>query len=473
MNRQELDRELGQAGAVELLQSANLARLAYNGPDGLPRVIPVGFLVERRAHRHLHGDDGSQAPGALVASRGRGHDRRRQHSGREKVRAGARDRDRGDRRRGGVLVPRSREEDDGCRAGPDLRARRPLPVRPDGAHLDRAARVLFHDFGVGRVPTFISELAVDRQVVSVRPLTEGGRDVHGENSSHKDKPESRGRLRDRLHRRREARKQREAERARLARENPTPRTTPGKPRLGAVAPVAQQVRFCTAGDGVALAYAVHGSGPPIVRAANWLTHLDFDWESPVWRHWLDGSRRPHARPLRRARMRAVGYEGRRAVGRDLGRGPRNRRRGRRRRALRAAGHLAGRGDRGRLRGTASGAGQRPRPLRRLRARPQRRVASARASEAMAAAIRAGWTEANPAFRRVFSTLFFPHGASEQMAWYEELQRSSTSPRTPGGYTRRATRSTSSTRAAGYRADPRRPARAERACRSRRAGSWPR
>ena len=44
MNPQELDRELGQAGAVELLQSAHLARLAYNGPDGHPRVIPVGFL---------------------------------------------------------------------------------------------------------------------------------------------------------------------------------------------------------------------------------------------------------------------------------------------------------------------------------------------------------------------------------------------------------------------------------------------
>ena len=43
MNRQELDRELGQAGAEELLRSAQLARLAYNGPDGFPRVIPIGF----------------------------------------------------------------------------------------------------------------------------------------------------------------------------------------------------------------------------------------------------------------------------------------------------------------------------------------------------------------------------------------------------------------------------------------------
>ena len=43
MNRQELDRELGQAGAGELLESAQLARVAYNGRDGLPRVIPIGF----------------------------------------------------------------------------------------------------------------------------------------------------------------------------------------------------------------------------------------------------------------------------------------------------------------------------------------------------------------------------------------------------------------------------------------------
>ena len=43
MNRQELDRELGQAGATELLRSALLLRLAYNGADGLPRVIPIGF----------------------------------------------------------------------------------------------------------------------------------------------------------------------------------------------------------------------------------------------------------------------------------------------------------------------------------------------------------------------------------------------------------------------------------------------
>ncbi len=43
MDRQDVTRELGQPGARELLESATLARLAYNGPDGLPRVIPIAF----------------------------------------------------------------------------------------------------------------------------------------------------------------------------------------------------------------------------------------------------------------------------------------------------------------------------------------------------------------------------------------------------------------------------------------------
>jgi pimeloyl-ACP methyl ester carboxylesterase/DNA-binding winged helix-turn-helix (wHTH) protein len=48
----------------------------------------------------------------------------------------------------------------------------------------------------------------------------------------------------------------------------------------------QEVRFCRAPDGVRLAYASAGSGPPLVKAANWLTHLRVDWESIVWGHWL-------------------------------------------------------------------------------------------------------------------------------------------------------------------------------------------
>jgi pimeloyl-ACP methyl ester carboxylesterase len=49
----------------------------------------------------------------------------------------------------------------------------------------------------------------------------------------------------------------------------------------------QQTRFVKATDGVQLAWAESGRGPTLVKAANWLTHLDYELRSPVWRHWLD------------------------------------------------------------------------------------------------------------------------------------------------------------------------------------------
>ena len=48
----------------------------------------------------------------------------------------------------------------------------------------------------------------------------------------------------------------------------------------------QQVRFARSADGVTIAYAVHGSGPPLVLNSCWLSHLEYDWSSPVWRHYL-------------------------------------------------------------------------------------------------------------------------------------------------------------------------------------------
>jgi pimeloyl-ACP methyl ester carboxylesterase/DNA-binding winged helix-turn-helix (wHTH) protein len=50
----------------------------------------------------------------------------------------------------------------------------------------------------------------------------------------------------------------------------------------------QQIRYCVSPDGVRVAYATSGTGPPLVKAANWLTHLDLEWTSPIWAHWLDG-----------------------------------------------------------------------------------------------------------------------------------------------------------------------------------------
>src|ERR1051325_1145613 len=48
----------------------------------------------------------------------------------------------------------------------------------------------------------------------------------------------------------------------------------------------QRIRFVRTSDGAQLAWAEGGSGPVLVKAATWLTHLQYDWESPVWRHWL-------------------------------------------------------------------------------------------------------------------------------------------------------------------------------------------
>jgi len=50
--------------------------------------------------------------------------------------------------------------------------------------------------------------------------------------------------------------------------------------------VRQELRFCTAPDGVQLAYAKSGHGPAVVKAGHWMTHLERDWTSQVWRHWV-------------------------------------------------------------------------------------------------------------------------------------------------------------------------------------------
>ena len=47
----------------------------------------------------------------------------------------------------------------------------------------------------------------------------------------------------------------------------------------------QEIRFSVTEDGVRLAWASIGEGPPLVKASNWLTHLDFEWGSPIWQHW--------------------------------------------------------------------------------------------------------------------------------------------------------------------------------------------
>jgi DNA-binding CsgD family transcriptional regulator len=60
--------------------------------------------------------------------------------------------------------------------------------------------------------------------------------------------------------------------------------------------------------------------------------------------------------------------------------------------------------------------------RRLRGQEQEEAA-------LIAAVRAGWASDEPAYRRLFSMLFLPHGTPEQMAWYDELLRRTTTAET--------------------------------------------
>src|SRR5262245_21395770 len=55
----------------------------------------------------------------------------------------------------------------------------------------------------------------------------------------------------------------------------------------------QEIGYVRAADGVRLAYARVGEGPPLVKTANWMNHLEYDWESPIWHHLLEGLARNH------------------------------------------------------------------------------------------------------------------------------------------------------------------------------------
>ena len=195
-------------------------------------------------------------------------------------------------------------------------------------------------------------------------------------------------------------------------------------------PLRQEVHFCTASDGVRIAYAAVGDGPPLLKTANWLNHLEYDWESPVWRPLL------HALADRR---RLIRYDARgnglsdwdvadlsfEAFVRDL-------------ESVVAATGL----NRFPLLGISQGcamsiayAARHPERVTHLvlyggftRGRRKRGSAEDIAnSEAIVTLMRQGWGQENPAFRQLFTSLFIPGGTPEQMQWFNDLQRHTTSP----------------------------------------------
>ena len=141
-----------------------------------------------------------------------------------------------------------------------------------------------------------------------------------------------------------------------------------------------------------------------------MTHLDYDRQSPVWRHWVTRAEpRAHANSLRRARLRALGPAVRRHTdARHLRR--RSGRRGGRRgtRALRSIRRLGRRADSDRVRRQKPRAREPSRPLRNLHARAlQARRGEAEQSRLLIDLMRVGWGGTVPAFRQVFSSYLHP------------------------------------------------------------------
>lgn len=192
----------------------------------------------------------------------------------------------------------------------------------------------------------------------------------------------------------------------------------------------QTIRFCCGSDGTGLAYSVVGEGPPLVKTANWLNHLEYDWDSPVWRHWLRAiiAHRQLIRYDERGNGLSdwntadISFE---AFVDDLTS------------VVNAAGI-----KRFDLLGISQGcsvsiayAVRHPERVRRLvlyggyaagwrvRAAP----GEVERREAMRTLTREGWGQNNPAFRQMFTTLFFPEASPAETEWFNELQRLSASP----------------------------------------------
>ncbi|MGZ5363604.1 MAG: alpha/beta fold hydrolase [Mycobacterium sp.] len=196
-------------------------------------------------------------------------------------------------------------------------------------------------------------------------------------------------------------------------------------------PPRQHIAFCRAADGVRLAYAVAGEGPPLVRAANWMTHLGYDIESPVWKHWVRDL--SENRQFIRYDERGCGLSDWDATdftfedwvadlesvveALDLERFP-----------------LLGVSQGGAV-AVAYAARHPERVSRLVLCSAYARGRAVRASgedEKRAAALdlelaRVGWGRDDPAFRQVFAAQFLPDGSRSDWAAFDQLQRRTTSP----------------------------------------------
>ena len=197
-----------------------------------------------------------------------------------------------------------------------------------------------------------------------------------------------------------------------------------------IAKARQDIRYCTTSDGVRLAYATTGNGPPLVKASNWLTHLDFEWGSPIWRHWYTALSLHHR--LVRYDERGNGMSERDVSDVSFDTWVRD---------LETVVDAAGL-DRFPLLGISRGgaiaiayAVKHPERVTHLVlygafAVGLKHVGTAEqleARHALTSLMRLGWGLHNPAFCRTFTCRFIPEATPQHEQWFDELQRVSTSP----------------------------------------------
>jgi pimeloyl-ACP methyl ester carboxylesterase/DNA-binding CsgD family transcriptional regulator len=193
----------------------------------------------------------------------------------------------------------------------------------------------------------------------------------------------------------------------------------------------QRIRFVRTSDGVQLAWAEAGSGPLLVKASNWLTHLEFEWESPVWRHWIR---------FFSDHFRFVRYDERGCGLSDWEAGELT--------TERWTDDLEDVVDAVApevpfaLLGISQGAVaciayavRHPERVSHMilygayargyyhRGKPD----AVREYEAIVEVLRIGWGKSNPAFRQIFTSRFIPDGTAEQLAWFNELCQKTTTP----------------------------------------------
>lgn len=193
----------------------------------------------------------------------------------------------------------------------------------------------------------------------------------------------------------------------------------------------QQIRFCRSFDGTRIAYARTGEGPPLVKAPHWLTHLEYEWDSPIWRPWIDAFSSEYS--FVRMDQRAGGLSDRDATDISLEAWVRD---------LEAVIDAAGL-ERTALFGHSQGAAiamafarQHPERVSHLvllgayaRGWQRRGLPPARLEEleAQLKLVEAGWERQDAPYRQMYAVQIIPGGSLEQLNALNELQRVSAEP----------------------------------------------